>query len=940
MNTLRIGGLLCLLSLALPLWAAVPPAPLELDAAQNDDVGVPTLRLTWIDPGPEEERFKVERKLGAGGTYAEIASLGANATVFRDGSVTANGVYYYRVRGWNAASGFGPYSNEAAVAFDSAAGDGNDIGWVMDFSYDPLGNLIQTRAGTTITNIAYDIRGRKTSMSEPNMGTWTYAYDVLNQLVRQTDAKAQVTTFAYDKLGRMKTRSEPDLVSTWTYDSCTRGVGKLCQVSSDNGFSRTHAYDSLGRPSQIAENIGGTSFPVSYGYDASSRLVQTTYPTGFIVRNVYNSFGHLQKITNSAGTIAFWQANTVSPSGRILNESFANGLAASRVYDGLDRITSNVVSGSAGALQNFSYSYDAGGNVAQRVDAVQSVTENYSYDKMSRLDVISGPGLATKTFSYARNGNLLSRSDVGTYAYDATKHHAVTSVSGAVNATYTYDANGNMTSGNGRTVGYTSYNMPATISGNGVTYTYTHNADHQRARLVHSTLGTFIYVHPAGGGRLLYERHTRPTGLTEHKHYLTVGNKLVGVHITRSDATTETRYLHGDSLGSVTLVTNASGAQLERLSYEAFGKRRFPNGNPDPNNSINPATTDRGFTGHEHLDEIGLIHMNGRVYDPVLGRFMTPDPFVQSARNLFAYNRYAYAYNNPLANADLSGFGGLDDFFEDLEEDFERAWEDITDDLDRAIERYVEPVIEYALDHPLEFMATVAAAYLTGYAYFEGWGYGIFGAASPGVAGGAAAFGNAVASGFAGGYVGSGGDLKAAMQGGFAGAVSFGLGSILPAGPGAMDGFSRVMLKGATSGLLADMQGGSFTAGFSLGIFTAGSAEAYRWTTSHERPDPLPGRNEEINPQRGTPRPQGVNVSGFSDPGSWCSQGSTCSRLLNAIPLFNSGALFHDSIFDYRNVIPWDPVVANLATMPPAALITIGAHMDGPLTVQASRTWR
>jgi len=105
--------------------------------------------------------------------------------------------------------------------------------------------------------------------------------------------------------------------------------------------------------------------------------------------------------------------------------------------------------------------------------------------------------------------------------------------------------------------------------------------------------------------------------------------------------TTSTRYLHYDHLGSVTAITNESGAVLERLAYEPFGKRRFANGANDTNTSILPQNTDRGYTGHEMLDEIGLIHMNGRVYDPLVGRFLSADPFIQSPYNLQSYNRYS-----------------------------------------------------------------------------------------------------------------------------------------------------------------------------------------------------------------------------------------------------------------------------------------------------------
>ncbi|RFP76143.1 RHS repeat-associated core domain-containing protein [Hydrogenophaga borbori] len=58
---------------------------------------------------------------------------------------------------------------------------------------------------------------------------------------------------------------------------------------------------------------------------------------------------------------------------------------------------------------------------------------------------------------------------------------------------------------------------------------------------------------------------------------------------------------------------------------------------------------------HEHLDEVGVIHMNGRLYDPLIGRFMSGDPFIQSPGNLQSHNRYAYVLNNPLAYTDPSG---------------------------------------------------------------------------------------------------------------------------------------------------------------------------------------------------------------------------------------------------------------------------------------------
>src|SRR5713101_5663057 len=98
------------------------------------------------------------------------------------------------------------------------------------YTYDPFGNITQTNAGGVITTLGYDLRGRKTSMADPDMGSWTYAYNALGELIRQIDAKSQTVSMAYDLLGRMTSRTEPDLISTWTYDTCIKGVGKLCST--------------------------------------------------------------------------------------------------------------------------------------------------------------------------------------------------------------------------------------------------------------------------------------------------------------------------------------------------------------------------------------------------------------------------------------------------------------------------------------------------------------------------------------------------------------------------------------------------------------------------------------------------------------------------------------------------------------------------------------
>jgi RHS repeat-associated protein len=130
---------------------------------------------------------------------------------------------------------------------------------------------------------------------------------------------------------------------------------------------------------------------------------------------------------------------------------------------------------------------------------------------------------------------------------------------------------------------------------------------------------------------------------------------MLGVCVLGSDNSIVTRYFHTDNLGSIAVIINESGAVVERDSYDAWGKRRFPNGADDPAGSIESQTT-RGFTGQEELADVGLVHLNGRVYDPLVGRMMSADPMVPDPLNAQAWNRYSYVINNPLAFTDPSGY--------------------------------------------------------------------------------------------------------------------------------------------------------------------------------------------------------------------------------------------------------------------------------------------
>ncbi len=115
-------------------------------------------------------------------------------------------------------------------------------------------------------------------------------------------------------------------------------------------------------------------------------------------------------------------------------------------------------------------------------------------------------------------------------------------------------------------------------------------------------------------------------------------------------------YPYYDQLGSILTVTDKYGAVVGEQNFDAWGRRR--NANTWSCNSLNtlPGWLTRGFTGHEMLENFNLINMNGRMYDPILGRMLSVDPVLQNDKSTQAYNKYSYCLNNPLKYTDPSGY--------------------------------------------------------------------------------------------------------------------------------------------------------------------------------------------------------------------------------------------------------------------------------------------
>ena len=537
------------------------------------------------------------------------------------------------------------------------------------FQYNALGQRTSVThgVGTAAENsvdYAWDRLGRQLSDDDPDRGLYSFTYDALGQMTNLTNpvlaAASQSQTMSYDLLGRLTSRAEPEGTATWTYDTGTGlTVGRLVSESV-GGFSRSVAYGptGYGKPTAITTTIDGQSYTLSQSYDAAGRLETLTYPasqaypSGLTVGYFYNVRGYLEQVTGP-GNALYYQVAEQDARGRLRQDWLGDDSLNDYTYAAnSSRLTGQSSAIGTTPLQEFAYTYDAVGNIASRSDVQQSLSESFTYDGLDRLTAAQVGTNAPTGMSYDLLGNLLSKSDLGSYAYgeNGAGLHALTTLTTTTNqtVTYTYDANGNMTGGGGRTLGWTTYNQLSQVSKAGITYTFQSGTDRQRYKKVR-TSGTTQTTHYVGD---VFEKITE-SGLTTYRHYVKVNGKAVAIVVDQNLGADVTKYLHRDHLGSLTTITDSAGAVLERLSYDSYGKRR--SATTWQAGSITAAEI-RGYTGHEHLDDVGLIHMNGRVYDPSLGRMLSPDPVTQSPENAQNYKRYAYVMNSPMRFVDPSGY--------------------------------------------------------------------------------------------------------------------------------------------------------------------------------------------------------------------------------------------------------------------------------------------
>ena len=547
-----------------------------------------------------------------------------------------------------------------------------DPGGTLTYTYYSDGQIKQiVSPDDNNVSITYDEYGRQKTLSDPDAGLIEYDYDAYGQLLSQKDANGAKFYLDYDRLGRLiekveKEDEESPVITkqVFAYYSSTAAKGRRGAIAyadfvDENGniTREKYLYNDNAQLSQknIVTDNNNRSFTYLYTYDSKGNPEEYTYPSGFTIKNEYNpENGTLKKVIDKSTNVAIYEPGSYNARGQMTHFAMNNKLFYTTLgYDeyGLPtyRMTGNYYPLSSN-IQYLETNFDATtGNLNWRKDHKRSLTENFTYDLVhkNRLATwqVAGQQQYSTTYNDV-NGNILTKTDFTTpgnpYTYGLNAGpHAVTGIVSPLI----------MPAEALQEISYNSFNKASHISHNYQRRElFLHyGPDEQRIKTEYKINGqtTLTKYFPGGGLEVEVDANSHERWL----HYLPGG----GLYVCDNEFNKiGMYYVLTDYLGSWDKVISEAGTTVEEYSFDPWGRRRNPT-NWTYTGVPASFTFSRGYTGHEMLDAFGLINMNGRMYDPVLGRMLSPDNYVSLPEHTQGYNRYTYALNNPLIITDPSG---------------------------------------------------------------------------------------------------------------------------------------------------------------------------------------------------------------------------------------------------------------------------------------------
>jgi RHS repeat-associated protein len=505
-------------------------------------------------------------------------------------------------------------------------------GGLTHYAYDGNGNLLTvTDAKDQVTTFTYDARNQLASTTDPLGRTETYTYDGADNLLTRVTHKGDTISFAYDAVNQLLSKTLPrSQVTSYVYDS----VGNLTGVT-DQDSELTMTYDLANRLMSVS-TTGSPYQPamtLSYTYDKNGNRLTLTDPTATNTY-VYDALNRLTSFTSPVGatTLAY---DVLS---RRTSVTLPNGTQSTYTYDSASQVTNllhKLVATSA-QINIADYVYNPVGNRTSLTD--KGGVQTFGYDSLDRLTSTTHPLTFDQSFSYDPVGNRTTNGNL---------YNAGNQLTEDANFTYQYDANGNLTrktfksTGNHIDYTYDAENrlvkveeFAAGSSTPGAKSTYRYDGLGRRIEKVGNGI-TRRYVYD--GEDILLEHDSANVLLARYTHGPGIDEPIA---MTRSGAN---YFYHQDGLGTVTELTDSTGATARSYAYDAWGNILEQTGAVE-----NPYT----YTGREYDAETELYYFRARYYDPRSGRFLQKDPIGPTGRNI---NLYWYVRNNPVNLVDPMG---------------------------------------------------------------------------------------------------------------------------------------------------------------------------------------------------------------------------------------------------------------------------------------------
>ena len=490
-----------------------------------------------------------------------------------------------------------------------------------------------TAPGNVVTTFEYDGFGCRTAIVDPSAGkqTFTEKYDnsgICTSIA--TDARGKTVTTIKDKYGRTIQINRPEFNVSYTYNK----DGQLEREEYSDRRAKSYSYDALGRVAHSLDDASGIDVGFTYkdGNVASIKYNSLSNPNGVEMKEAYlYTNGHKTevKFNDRRSVWKLIEENDLGQPTQIATGS----LVRTYSYSNIGLPTRQT----AGNVQDISYNFDVQtGNLLSRTDNRRNITETFGYDKLNRLCQIG-----TQQVKYADNGNVLEMPGMGVMGYDnAVKPYQVTAFTPIGNNVPTRE----------QQITYNSFQCPDKITENGYSASFSYDAEGDRAEMTIRKGNDEVLTR-----QYIDARYEIDNSFTE-RFYLG-GDAYDALAVCVNDfGVDSTYYILRDYLGNITHIINEDGTLRQELSYDAWGRLRNPDTHQLYDVGKEPKLLlDRGYTGHEYLPWFGLINMNARLYDPVLGRFLSPDPYVQMPDFTQNFNRYSYCLNNPLKYVDKDG---------------------------------------------------------------------------------------------------------------------------------------------------------------------------------------------------------------------------------------------------------------------------------------------